>query len=84
MKKQITLRIDEDVLVWFKSSGRGYQSRMNDALRSWISRGMAPVATKIQESVTTATGGVSFGNGFHVTGPPRADNFFKPMPKKGK
>jgi len=33
MKKQITLRIDEDVVTWFKSQGKGYQSAMNDALR---------------------------------------------------
>ena len=33
MKKQITLRIDEDVLDWFKSQGKGYQSKMNDVLR---------------------------------------------------
>ena len=34
MKKSITIRIDEDVLDWFRSSGTGYQSRMNDALRN--------------------------------------------------
>ena len=34
MKKQITLRIDEDVLEWFKSQGKGYQGKMNDALRN--------------------------------------------------
>lgn len=35
MKKQpITIRIDADVLAWFKSQGKGYQSRINDALRS--------------------------------------------------
>jgi len=33
MKKQITIRVDEDVLAWFKSQGKGYQSKMNDALR---------------------------------------------------
>ena len=33
MKKQVTLRIDEDVLKWFKSGGKGYHGRMNDALR---------------------------------------------------
>ena len=36
MKKSITIRIDEDVLEWFRSSGVGYQSRMNDALRNHI------------------------------------------------
>jgi uncharacterized protein (DUF4415 family) len=32
-KIPVSLRIDADVLVWFKSSGDGYQSRMNEALR---------------------------------------------------
>jgi uncharacterized protein (DUF4415 family) len=33
-KKQITLRIDAEVLEFFKHTGRGYQSRMNAVLRS--------------------------------------------------
>lgn len=32
-KKQITVRLDADVLDWLKSSGKGYQTRMNDILR---------------------------------------------------
>ena len=38
MKKQITLRIDEDVVTWFKSQGKGYQSAMNDALRDYVKK----------------------------------------------
>jgi uncharacterized protein (DUF4415 family) len=34
-KKQIALRIDEDVLEWFKSLGPGYQTRMNAVLREF-------------------------------------------------
>ena len=33
-KKQITLRIDADVLDFFKSTGARYQSRMNALLRA--------------------------------------------------
>ena len=33
IKKQITTRVDADVLAWLKSSGKGYQSRMNAILR---------------------------------------------------
>jgi uncharacterized protein (DUF4415 family) len=33
VKKQITARIDADVLDWLKSHGKGYQSRMNAILR---------------------------------------------------
>ncbi|MGB8011816.1 MAG: BrnA antitoxin family protein [Terriglobales bacterium] len=33
IKKPITLRVDADVLAWFKKKGRGYQTRINVALR---------------------------------------------------
>ena len=33
MKKQITVRVDADVLAWLKSQGSGYQTRMNEILR---------------------------------------------------
>ena len=33
VKKQITARLDADVLAWLKASGKGYQSRMNAILR---------------------------------------------------
>jgi uncharacterized protein (DUF4415 family) len=32
-KRQITARVDADVLDWLKSQGRGYQSRINAILR---------------------------------------------------
>lgn len=32
-KKQVTLRIDEDVIAKFRETGRGWQGRMNAALR---------------------------------------------------
>jgi uncharacterized protein (DUF4415 family) len=35
-KQQITLRLDGDVIEWFKSQGPGYQTRMNAALRSYM------------------------------------------------
>jgi uncharacterized protein (DUF4415 family) len=34
-KKQVTLRIDPDVLEWFQSQGAGYQTRMNAVLRRY-------------------------------------------------
>lgn len=33
LKRQITVRVDADVLEWLKSHGRGYQSRLNAILR---------------------------------------------------
>lgn len=36
-KKQVTLRLDEDVLEWFKSQmDRGYQGQMNAVLRAYM------------------------------------------------
>jgi uncharacterized protein (DUF4415 family) len=34
-KAQITLRLDVDVLEWFREKGAGYQSRMNAVLRAY-------------------------------------------------
>ncbi len=33
IKKPVTLRLDADVIAWFKKSGHGYQTRINRALR---------------------------------------------------
>jgi uncharacterized protein (DUF4415 family) len=39
-KTAIKLRIDDDVLGWFKATGKGYQTRMNNVLRAYFeSRG---------------------------------------------
>lgn len=35
-KQPVTLRIDEDVLEWFKSQGKGYQTRINRLLRLYM------------------------------------------------
>ncbi len=35
-KKQITLRIDPDVLKFFRKHGRGYQTTMNAVLRKYM------------------------------------------------
>jgi uncharacterized protein (DUF4415 family) len=34
IKKPVTLRLDADVIAWFKAQGRGYQTRINRALRA--------------------------------------------------
>lgn len=35
-KQAISLRVDEDVLAWFRALGPRYQSRMNAVLRSYM------------------------------------------------
>ena len=40
LKQQLTLRIDADIIAWFKreagEDGKGYQTRINQALRDYI------------------------------------------------
>lgn len=35
-KRPISLRVDEDVLQWFRAQGPRYQSRMNAVLRAYM------------------------------------------------
>ncbi len=34
-KERLTIRLDEDVVQWFRSQGKGYQTKMNAVLRSF-------------------------------------------------
>ncbi len=36
-KQHVNIRLDADVVRAFKSTGKGWQTRMNDALRDWLS-----------------------------------------------
>jgi uncharacterized protein (DUF4415 family) len=40
LKKPVTLRLDADVLAFFKRDGRRYQTRINQALRQMMEREM--------------------------------------------
>jgi len=35
-KEHINIRIDADVLAWFRETGWGYQTRMNNVLRAFV------------------------------------------------
>lgn len=35
-KKAVSIRLDQDVLDWFKGNGRGYQTRINAVLRTYM------------------------------------------------
>lgn len=35
-KETMTIRLDKDVLDWFRASGKGYQTRINAILRAWV------------------------------------------------
>jgi uncharacterized protein (DUF4415 family) len=40
LKKPVTLRLDADVIAWFKKDGRRYQTRINQALRKVMEKEM--------------------------------------------
>ncbi len=35
-KKQLTLRVDSDVVEWYQNQGPGYQTRINSLLRAYM------------------------------------------------
>ncbi len=37
-KRAISLRVDKDVLEWFRARGPRYQTHMNAVLRAYVSR----------------------------------------------
>jgi uncharacterized protein (DUF4415 family) len=46
VKQQITLRLDADVIAWFKAhtqeiNGQGYQTKINRALREYVAQQIA-------------------------------------------
>ena len=36
VKAPLSLRLDADILAWFKAQGRGYQTRINAVLRGYV------------------------------------------------
>jgi uncharacterized protein (DUF4415 family) len=38
LKKQLTVRLDADVLAWLRAAGAGYQTKLNDILRQAMLR----------------------------------------------
>ena len=35
-KTRINIRLDEDIVAYFKEQGRGYQTRINDVLKAYV------------------------------------------------
>lgn len=42
VKQPVTLRVDMDVLAWFKAQGEGYQTKMNEVLRHHVKSNHRP------------------------------------------
>ncbi len=45
-KDHINIRVDHDVVEWFRASGRGYQTLMNNVLRAFVQSRQQPESTK--------------------------------------
>jgi uncharacterized protein (DUF4415 family) len=43
-----TVRLDADVIAFFKAQGRGYQTRINDELRKVVAKSVASGSRRIQ------------------------------------
>jgi uncharacterized DUF497 family protein len=55
-KTRITIRLDEDIIAWFrdqvdKAAGGNYQSLINDALRQFIARAQDPLEETLRRVV---------------------------------
>ena len=90
MKKRITIRVDEDVLEWFKAQGKGYQSKINDVLRDCMVKYVQDELDSLKESsiepIYKDSKDLLRKCGVRLDTIKETNQFFKPMPKpeKGK
>ena len=49
--RSVSLRIDQEVLEWFKAQGKGYHSRISAVLREYVKAKKAQ-ATRISEKIS--------------------------------
>ena len=75
MKKRITIRLDEDILEYYKSLSKKYQSLINTTLRECMNRTEKSTEKYRKNSSLLEQGGYR-----KVASP----DFFKPMPKTAK
>lgn len=69
-KTRITIRIDDDILDWFRAQahaagGGSYQTMMNDALRQFIQAGYEPIEERVRQVVREE---------LKAYGPPKAED----------
>ncbi len=63
VKKQVTLRIDADVLAWFKAQGGKYQSAVNAALREHVAKQPIRIGTTRRTGETCPESGIWIAEG---------------------
>jgi uncharacterized protein (DUF4415 family) len=49
-----TVRLDADVIAFFKAQGRGYQTRINDELRKVVTKGLTTRAARTRAKAASA------------------------------
>ena len=49
-----TVRLDADVLAFFKAQGRGYQTRINDELRKVVAKGLTSRSSRTRTKAARA------------------------------
>jgi uncharacterized protein (DUF4415 family) len=50
-KQRLTLRLDADLLEWFKAQGSSYQARINAVLRAYVEGAQTDALTTLPASV---------------------------------
>ena len=63
-KTRITIRLDDDILEWFRqqvdrAGGGNYQSLINDALRQHIRRAQEPLEATLRRVIREELGGAT-------------------------
>jgi uncharacterized protein (DUF4415 family) len=46
-KTHVSIRLDDDIISWFKQFGRGYQTKINSVLKSYITSIQKKTGTKV-------------------------------------
>ena len=58
-KRRISLRVDIEVVDWFKSKGPGYQTRINRILRRVMSEGKKRAGEKLSRRARRSAGAIT-------------------------
>jgi len=50
-KREVHIRLDADIIDWFKESGRGYQTRINKVLRAFVDNRRTKIEKPVGQKV---------------------------------
>ncbi|MCG2585461.1 BrnA antitoxin family protein [Massilia sp. TS11] len=54
VKQIVTIRLDTDMLAWFKAEGPGYQTRINQVLREYMENNPRIATAPVQDPSASA------------------------------